>query len=266
MKLNTTFFSPQHLKQQINLSLLNAFSDSSSGKQHTSSPIKLDSFSLSPKNSMPPTYNNPYSPTSPAHVEELARLAKKNASNTFNLKAENNTLTFEQGCFYNIATNDGKNVTLFPFDQPSDGAIGIADSSTGNYSHSELKELSRIERFFSLLSSKSMYGLRTEYSPSEIRDTLGSLGIEPGKVQINTNGHKNTFYMLEDGTIYPEYQANAEKHALTTTNWFNYGCTTDSLFIIDGKEYHPNEQGYISLPKDAVAVSETITYPPLKVE
>lgn len=53
MKLNTTFFSPQHLKQQINLSLLNAFSDSSSGKQHTSSPIKLDSFSLSPKNSMP---------------------------------------------------------------------------------------------------------------------------------------------------------------------------------------------------------------------
>lgn len=266
MHINKNFPFSKYLKFQTAQSLFKTMQlpASPTPKQHLNKNIlsnKLDSFNLSPKNLGPLTYDLPYVSDSPAHVEELARLSNKTSSNTSNLKAENNVLTFKKGCFYDITTKDGKKITLFPHPGSTDGTIGVSDYCTGGYSHSELKELERIERFFSYLSSKSLYSLYTTYSPSEIKSTLGSLGIEPGLVKINVNGHTNTFYMTDQGRVYPEYHVEAQRRGLQGTDWFKHGCTTDSVFIIDGKEYRPNENGHLTIPKGTMCVHEAILYP-----
>lgn len=176
------------------------------------------------------------------------------------LSAANGTLNFESGSIYKYQTKSGRTVILtgsssgtvyMPFSE-----LKIAD---GIFQPSEYGEIDRVEKFFTfLLSSKNGYGVRTYYSPAETKDMLARVGIEPGWFEINCGVKSNKFYMLEDGTIYPEYQVEAQRNALNANNWLKEGYEKDSVFIIDGKEYELDDSGHLNIPEGTACLYEII--------
>ncbi|MEY8764238.1 MULTISPECIES: hypothetical protein [Clostridium] len=66
--------------------------------------------------------------------------------------------------------------------------------------------------------------------------------------------------MTDGGQIYPEYQIKEQMAAFKTTNWFKdeIGYSSKSKFIIDGKEYKLDKNGYLNLPDGVDCVMENI--------
>lgn len=139
------------------------------------------------------------------------------------LSAVNGTLNFESGSLYKYQTKNGKTVILtgdingHVYTPYSD--LKIAD---GIFQPSEYGEVDKVEKFFTYLSrDKTGYLVRTIYSKAETKEMLARAGIEPGWFEINCGTKSNKFYMLDDGTIYPEYQVEAQRNALNTNSYCN---------------------------------------------
>lgn len=176
------------------------------------------------------------------------------------LTAVNNTLTIDKGSYYRFQTKEGRTVILtsdnqgsvyMPYDE-----LNLADDA---FTPSQYGEIDRVEKFFTYLGSDmSGYCVRINYSKAETKDMLAKVGIEPGWFEVKSGPKTNKFYMLDDGTIYPEYDVEATRGAFNTRNWFNEGYTKDSLFIIDGKEYKLDDNGHVHIPEGTGCVMENV--------
>lgn len=176
------------------------------------------------------------------------------------LSAVNGRLTIEKGSFYRFQTKEGRTVILtgdnqgsvyMPYDE-----LNLEDDA---FTPAQYGEIDRVEKFFTYLGSDmSAYCVRINYSKAEIKDMLAGVGIEPGWFEVKSGPKANKFYMLDDGTVFPEYQVKAELGAFNTRNWFNDGYTKDSRFIIDGKEYKLDDNGRLHIPEGTGCVMENV--------
>lgn len=176
------------------------------------------------------------------------------------LTAVNNTLTIDKGSYYRFQTKEGRTVILtsdnqgsvyMPYDE-----LNLADDA---FTPSQYGEIERVEKFFTYLGSDmSGYCVRINYSKAETKEMLARAGIEPGWFEVKSGPKTNKFYMLDDGTIFPEYQVKAELGAFNTRNWFNDGYTKDSIFIIDGKEYKLDDNGHVHIPEGTGCVMKNV--------
>lgn len=181
----------------------------------------------------------------------LSSIKSVNGQPVKELSAINRTLTIDQGSFYRFQTKEGRTVILtsnnqgsvyMPYDE-----LNLEDDA---FTPSQYGEIDRVEKFFTYLGSDmSGYCVIINYSKAETKDMLARAGIEPGWFEVKSGPKANRFYMLDDGTIYPQYDIEATRGAFNTRNWFNDGYTKDSLFIVDGKEYKLDNNGRLHIPE-----------------
>jgi len=177
------------------------------------------------------------------------------------LTAIDNTLDFETGSYYKLNTKSGI-TTILKGDNAGDIYMPFSELGLGaefSLAPSDYKEIDKVEKFFTYLSSDiTAYCVRTNYSNSETKDLLASVGIKPGWFEIKNGTKSNKFYMLHDGTIYPKYQVDAQRDYFNVKNFFKDGYTKDSVFKIDGKEYKLDDAGHLNIPEGTGCVWEKV--------
>ncbi|WP_017413937.1 hypothetical protein [Clostridium tunisiense] len=181
--------------------------------------------------------------------KKLASIGK----NAEEFVAKDNVLDLRKGTYYKLKTSsnttailtvgDGGNVYM-PFSE-----LGLGDNFT--LPPSDYGEINKIRRLItSLAEDGSAFEVRTGgFKHNEILDMLGKVGIKPGWFEVKSESKTNKFYLVDNGLIYPEYQAEAERRYFTKANLFKSGFTKDSVFIIEGKEYKLNENGSLDIPE-----------------
>ncbi|MBU3217753.1 hypothetical protein LL033_24380 (plasmid) [Clostridium estertheticum] len=194
--------------------------------------------------------------------ELLSSITKVNGQDVTKLTASNNVLDFKQGSYYKVQTSSGLTAILTA---GNGGGVHMPTTEFNlgeNFSlaPSDWKDLDKTEKLFTYLGrDKSGYCAYSNYSNTEIKDMLGSVGIKPGFFEIKSDTTSNKFYMLDDGTIYPQYQVDGIRGALNLTNYFKEGYTKDSVFTIDGKDFKLDDSGHLNVPEGTACVMENIT-------
>ncbi|MCG8402761.1 MAG: hypothetical protein MJA84_14400 [Firmicutes bacterium] len=176
------------------------------------------------------------------------------------LNAYNNSLLFKEDYYYILQPKCGRTVVL-KSDINGHVYMPFTELNIDNncFLPSDYREIQKIEKFFTYLSrDKSAYLIRSNYAKAETKKMLAEVGIEPGWFKIENGTKSNRFYMLDDGTIYPEYQVEATRNFFNNYNLFKSGYTKDSVFIIDGKEYKLDSNGHLNVPKGTACVFEKI--------
>lgn len=191
--------------------------------------------------------------------ELLSTITKVNNQEIKQLTANNNVLDFKTGSYYKTQTSSGLTAI---FTGGNSVYMPYSDLNLGTdfaLAPSDYKEIEKAEKLFTYLGSdKTGFCARTSYSNTEIKNMLGSVGIKPGFFEVKNDTKANKFYMLDDGTIYPEYQVEAHRQGFNQTNWFKDGYTKNSSFLIDGKEYKLDDNGHLNIPEGTATVMENI--------
>jgi len=172
------------------------------------------------------------------------------------LVVKDNVLTLEAGAYYRflisgdqymIITGRGGVISDVPFDHIAEECF---NSDSTYFSEGTYKVFERMQLFFTALNQKSTWFLRTEFTKEEVLSNCAKLGIKAGDwVEVNNAGEVNRFYLCENGTPWPEGQIEHNIFSFSVKDWRQDGCTADSVFLINGKEYKMDENGHINIPK-----------------
>ena len=177
------------------------------------------------------------------------------------LAARDNVLTFEAGAYYRlllnsnqymIVTGRGGTCTDVPIDHIAEeyfsGDCTIFTTETYNY-------FKKMQDFFEALNDETTWGLRSQFTQQEVLENCAKLGIKAGDwVEVYNAGHKNRFYLCENGIPWPEGSIEQMRLSFATKDWRLDGCTADSVFIINGKEYKMDENGHVNIPKGELVI------------
>lgn len=173
------------------------------------------------------------------------------------LHAENNNLLFYSNTYYNYTEVNGTN-WLMAVNKDS-VYQAFSDSSLGNYSVDDYRAIGKTYGLFSsLIETPYPVGLNMYYSNKEILEVMKNVGITPGKFTIGIDNNMRTFYLCKDGTILSDEQVSNYRSTLNNVNVFERGYTKDDVWMVDGVEIRPDEQGYLHIPDSLGADIEVI--------
>ncbi|WP_039657922.1 hypothetical protein [Clostridium tyrobutyricum] len=196
--------------------------------------------------------------------KRLASLNEIQGKNIKDLYANNNILDLDTSSLYKLQTSAG---TAAIYQVSNTGNVYMPYQDLGldeNFTlpQSDYGDISKISRILSgLAKDQTAFTVRfSGSSAAEIKDTLSKVGIKPGWFEIKSESQSNRFYLTDGGLVYPEYQIQAQTRAFKDTNWLKdeLGYSSNSKFIIDGKTYKLDQNGYLNLPDNVDCVMENI--------
>lgn len=181
----------------------------------------------------------------------LSGIKKVDSSMANTLQAEDNTLALTTNTYYNYTDLDG-NDYIFSLTK---AGISLADSelALGDYTEDEGQIAVKTGLFLSCLMKGDYTACLDNvfFTDSEKKEILNNLGIKTGKFTITLDGKTSaTFYLDEDGTIFSEQQIASKRNFYANENLYDYGYTAEDTFMIDGQEFHIDENGHINIPDD----------------
>lgn len=191
----------------------------------------------------------------------LSSITKVKNQNIKQLTAKDNVLDFSKGSYYRLQTKSGLSAIL---KSGPEGAVNMPYDELNlgkdfSLLPSDYKEIAKVGKLFTYLATdKTGYYVQKNYSKTEVKATLESTGIKPGWFEVKSGEKSNKFYMLKDGTLYPESQIESRRNDLNSKDWLKNGYTKNSKFIIDGKEYKLDENGRLNIPKGTACITENI--------
>jgi hypothetical protein len=171
------------------------------------------------------------------------------------LKAVNNVLTLNAGEYFSVRLDNGMRGVVSSGSERTinvpwevlNKEVGIDDywfdaeagaAYYGCFNPETGMAYDRMDRFLTALCDFSTYCLSSQFTQEELLDYFGRIGIEPGGwVEINNRGRVNRFYLLEDGIVWPGEQSENARWCLANEDWRKSGCTSESVMIVNGKEY-----------------------------
>ena len=86
------------------------------------------------------------------------------------------------------------------------------------------------------------------YSRDDIISALTAVGIEPGWVEIQSEGHTVRFYFAECGEVISESSSEMFRNSINTTNWFEFGYQEGDIIETNIGNFVVNANGNISPP------------------
>jgi hypothetical protein len=181
----------------------------------------------------------------------------KNSCTT--LAAENNNLIFHSNTYYNYSEVNGDTWLMavnedYIYQAPSDRDLN-------DYPVEQRLAIVNAFNFFSsLVIDKYPVGLDTFYSDDEILAVMKNVGITPGKFTIGIDDKVRTYYLTKDGTILSDEQVSKYRDGFNQKNVFELGYTKDDIWLVDGVEIRPDEQGYLHIPDNLGADIKVIRH------
>lgn len=175
---------------------------------------------------------------------------KTQNSNPKLLKAENNVLNLGSSSCFKIPSASGGFTSIYY--NSSYNNVYTTDTACD-------PDINKLCRFLSsLMSDSSGFEIYSNYSDSEVKDLMSSVGIEPGYFEV-TDGYKtNRFYLGKDGCLNGEYQIESRRIAFNKTNWFDEGYTTNSSIIIHDQEYKLDTDGHLNIPENVAFTMQDV--------
>ena len=191
-------------------------------------------------------------------LSAFSAITSVNGKSVKDLKAVNNVLTLNAGEYFRVKLDNGLNMIVSSgsersiFSPIEDLQKELGLGIDGDYYAPETaRAYNKMNRFLMALNDFSTYGLHSQFTQEELLDYFGRIGIKPGGwVEINNRGRVNRFYLEENGICWPEEQSeNARQCFSEWIDWRTQGCTTESVLIVNGKEYKMDENGHFNIPK-----------------
>jgi hypothetical protein len=189
------------------------------------------------------------------------------------LKAENNVLTIDPNVYY--MNNPKGNEYAIMITHPDGGRFManydeiITPVPSEGYGDLWRKEDYALSTFLSALRSGSFWGLEGIFSRQQIFDYLEKFNIKTGDwVTVHSTVHgkdkTTTFYLDENGRAWSVRAIEDTRNFLNNTNWLEQDRTRDSVFVVNGVEYRPDENGNLNIPKGVLVLPDqsTIKWPP----
>ncbi|SUY67479.1 hypothetical protein [Clostridium tetani] len=87
---------------------------------------------------------------------------------------------------------------------------------------------------------------------------LQNLGIEPGK-HFEIKGYSEKLFLDNSGWIYTNKELESLRHGYNTNNFFKMGYTKDSVFTIDGQEFHLDDTGHLNIPEGTLCIPSVVS-------
>lgn len=125
------------------------------------------------------------------------------------------------------------------------------------FSNQEIEDMGRTNQLIDLLASNHPFNekidlLRIFYPQSlELKARLESLGDEAGK-PIQFNGCSEKVLFETNGWLYTQKELDGLRNGYNRTNFFQFGYTQNSKFLIDGKEFKLDETGHLNIPEGTI--------------
>lgn len=198
-------------------------------------------------------------------LEALSSLTHIKGKQIELLQAHNSVLEFKTGSYYRF-TFDGLTTIMTGHENGSVGEpydemiseLGVPRDFFGARDESEsikLQKISKIERFFRDLSvGISGTFVDQEFTNTEQKDLLATVGIKEGFFEVKSGMKSNKFYLQNDGVILPNYQMIAQRSALNRTDLFKIGYTKGETLTVGGKAYEIDDKGHVHVPDDVAVL------------
>lgn len=191
--------------------------------------------------------------------EKVNNTGSKNAVGTEakdTKEKEANVLNVCNGKTFDISLGYGKKATF----TCKNGQVYMT-KETGSLSSENLSKVGKVEQLItSLVHEASGNYVKSNFNPREVKSILEEVGIKPGNFTIKSTNSNNSFYMLDNGKIYSNYEVEAERNFYNNTDFIHcFGYSDNAVCTIDGKDYKIGKDGTFSIPSGVVCVPERMT-------
>lgn len=187
-------------------------------------------------------------------------ITKYVSSNSEELKFKNNVFNMESGKNYKIKTltHGYADVTV---KQNKYARLSMYEAygpdASEAFSEDEFNDMAQSTKLINIIGSndpldEKLNVLRTFFPNSqEVRARLESLGAETGQmIQLDNKSEKVLFE--PNGWLYTQEDLKGLRETYLDRDFFQLGCTKDSKFIIDGKEFKLDSTGHLNIPEGTI--------------
>ena len=123
----------------------------------------------------------------------------------------------------------------------------------GNYKW----EMRKVSNFLSALAKGKSVGC----DPVGLKEALaiyGKVGISPGFFSVDAGAGKHLYFLEESGRT---INVGERIERLNGINWMKQGYKEGDVFLVFGKEYAIDQNGYLHVSEDDDFTSEEIKFP-----
>lgn len=178
--------------------------------------------------------------------------SKVDPSEVKKVTVTDNKLVLEKGQYYSITNQQGEDVLL-----SVGSSISLNSFAETQINKTEVQGFETFSIFSDLVQSKSPLGVYQSYSRKDVSDLLKSIGFEAGKIDLKiNNSYETSYYFTHNGELYGESEIENRIQTINRENQFDYGVPAGSMYIIDGKKYELDENGYFNLPSGIMYCDE----------
>lgn len=131
------------------------------------------------------------------------------------------------------------------------------------FSEDEFRDIARTNDLIGFLSSgkplDKIVDLIRIFMPDtrDVGARLQTLGMELGKY-FEIKGYSEKLFLGDSGWIYTSQELENLRHGYNDNNFFKMGYTRDSVFTIDGQDYHLNDYGYLNIPEGTICIPSRV--------
>ncbi|MDR1605071.1 MAG: hypothetical protein LBS10_09870 [Gracilibacteraceae bacterium] len=184
-----------------------------------------------------------------SEIMSISGLTSVNGKTVVDLRAQNNTLTIQDGVYYRLPCGGGVN-TIWSTD-PMHWEDVKKELGLKTLEPETLGVDNDLMRFVNYLMRGG--DGRSSFTQEQRLDFYSRLGIQTNDwVTIDNqsaNGRSGRFYLTENGLGYDEEFIESIRLNFSTRDWRKEGCTEDSVLQVAGKEYKMDENGHFNIPK-----------------
>ncbi|MEJ8555029.1 hypothetical protein [Tepidibacter sp. Z1-5] len=197
----------------------------------------------------------------PLKCKDVNKSVEKLVKGSFQeLKAKDNVIDIQPGVNYKVKTLiygyaevqfDNEKAERWLFDQ-----VNPNIDATKVFSRDELDDICRTNTFLSCFRGKDademLLILRTFVPESkEVLVRFQNLGIKVGE-PFEVKGYSEKLFLDKNGWVFKCSEIDGFRKAYNERNYFEFGYTKESKFIMDGEEFHLDSTGHLNIPEGTI--------------
>ncbi len=184
------------------------------------------------------------------------------------LSFKGNVIDIKQGCNYSVKTllHGSTQVSVDNYrSQLLFNKLNPTAEVSDYFTEDQYNDMAKTNDLINFLSwdgtvAKRLDLIRT-FLPDykDVAARLENMGIEPDKYFEIKGGDEKLFIDSASGWTYTQTEIENLNKSYNNSDYRKLGYTKDSVFTIDGHDYHMDDNGHLSIPKDAICIPTRVT-------